>query len=96
MNRDSGLGMVIDATRASFSRESFQQDVGYQLVCEGRSKPVAFVRSLYGSIVGVAKVAVCACVGHKLVDSGYGGPDSGCIDIGCSRCGFSYPTHHLY
>jgi hypothetical protein len=40
--------------------------------------------------------AWCAVLGHKLVDSGYAGPDSGCIDIGCTRCGWSAGHVQLY
>ena len=44
----------------------------------------------------VGKVAICAIKGHDLEDSGYGSPESGCIRMGCRRCGYSYPTHWLY
>ena len=39
---------------------------------------------------------VCRLFGHKLTDCGYAGPESGCIDICCVRCGFSYERHWLY
>jgi hypothetical protein len=40
--------------------------------------------------------AICAVIGHDLEDHGHAGPESGSIQIGCNRCGFEYPTHHLY
>ena len=39
---------------------------------------------------------VCLLFGHKLRDYGFAGSDSGCVDIGCERCGFSYERHWLY
>ncbi len=39
---------------------------------------------------------VCKIKGHDLVDNGYATPDSGCIQMDCRRCGYSYPTHWLY
>lgn len=42
------------------------------------------------------KVLVCSIRGHKLVDCGYATPDSGCIQMMCNRCGYTYPTHWLY
>jgi hypothetical protein len=40
--------------------------------------------------------AVCALLGHAWIDNGFGGPDSGCIEMECTRCGFSAPTVWLY
>lgn len=31
--------------------------------------------------------AMCEDLGHVLVDCGYAGPESGCMDHECSRCG---------
>ena len=39
---------------------------------------------------------VCRIKGHDLVDEGYATPDSGCINMSCKRCGYSWPTHWLY
>jgi len=39
---------------------------------------------------------VCKLKGHDLVDNGYATPDSGCIQMDCNRCGYSWPTHWLY
>lgn len=32
----------------------------------------------------------CAAEGHRIVDSSYGGPESGCVDLCCTRCGYRY------
>jgi hypothetical protein len=37
----------------------------------------------------------CEWSGHELVDNSYGGPDSGCMAMHCSRCGWSF-HHTLY
>ena len=33
---------------------------------------------------------ICDKFGHKYVDYGHAGPDSGPIDLECSRCGYSH------
>lgn len=33
------------------------------------------------------------CKHERMVDHGHGGPDGGCIDLHCARCGFSH--HHV-
>jgi len=38
---------------------------------------------------------LCSWRGHKLVDEGWAGPDSGTIYLVCERCGWSY-EHILY
>lgn len=32
----------------------------------------------------------CAIGGHNWRDDSYGGPDSGCYDMTCERCGYSF------
>lgn len=32
----------------------------------------------------------CAKIGHRIIDSSSGGPESGNIDLHCVRCGYSY------
>jgi hypothetical protein len=41
------------------------------------------------------KALRCAFGEHKWIDQSYGGPDSGCIDMYCSRCDKSF-HHTLY
>lgn len=38
---------------------------------------------------------VCHWFGHTLVDTSYGGPESGCMSGHCTRCQWSY-HHQLY
>jgi hypothetical protein len=38
----------------------------------------------------------CISHGHNFVDRGYAGPDSGCIDMVCQRCGYDAGTTWLY
>lgn len=38
----------------------------------------------------------CECVGHDLHDDGHAGPESGCIDVNCHRCGWSAGRSWLY
>lgn len=39
---------------------------------------------------------VCFIYGHDLHDDGFAGPDSGCIDINCHRCGAGEGRRWLY
>lgn len=34
----------------------------------------------------------CAMRGHDIEDHSYGGPESGCVDLQCTRCGWG---HHV-
>ena len=34
----------------------------------------------------------CDREGHRIVDMGYGGPEGGCVDLQCKRCGWSSKT----
>lgn len=38
------------------------------------------------------KLLVCRMRGHKIVDHSYGGPDTGCVDVECTRCGQNWYT----
>lgn len=44
----------------------------------------------------VPSLFLCAFNGHKYVDEGYAGPESGCIDLVCTRCGWSPGRVYLY
>lgn len=47
---------------------------------------------LWACVRGYVGVAVCKVRGHAWVDNSYGGPESGCVDVYCARCGYS---HHV-
>ena len=74
-------------------RETFGEGVGYAEMCGVRFPRASVVLD---SALFLSRVSVCAVVGHKLVDNGYAGPDSGCIDIECARCGWSFGRTVLY
>lgn len=42
------------------------------------------------------KELTCKVIGHDLHDDGWAGPDSGCIDVNCHRCGWSTGKKWLY
>ena len=49
------------------------------------------------SVISAVRCLPCVITGHHdLVDDGYATPDSGCIRMGCDRCGWSWPTTWLY
>lgn len=71
-------------------------DVAYGIACEGRSPFAANWLAVLGVARYSARRLACALLDHDLVDDGYGGPECGCVDINCHRCGFSYPRRWLY
>jgi hypothetical protein len=54
------------------------------------------VKFAFDYLVHAFKVVICAFIGHDVVDYGYAGPDSGCIDMQCKRCGVSLGHQWLY
>lgn len=42
-----------------------------------------------------AEIAWCETFGHNYIDDSYGGPESGYVDVHCSRCGHGW-HHQLY
>lgn len=42
------------------------------------------------------EAALCRLLGHRLEDDGHAGPESGCIDLQCRRCGWSPGRTWLY
>lgn len=38
----------------------------------------------------VIRCAICKRYGHKIVDESYGGPETGCVSLHCTRCGFDH------
>ena len=41
-------------------------------------------------------ITMCIFFGHKWIDEGSAGPDSGYIEMSCNRCGFSHDRFYLY
>ena len=85
------LKLISQAYR--YAAESFYMDVSWRKN-EGDKFPRA--AALLNSARFVGSVAVCAVIGHKWQDTGYAGPESGCIDIGCARCGWDRGRTVLY
>lgn len=54
------------------------------------------IRYICFRIATFARALHCRISGHDLVDEGFAGPDSGCIEMVCKRCGYCYPTQWLY
>lgn len=85
------LQLIPEAYR--LAKASLAQDIEYRRAF-GDKLPRIY--ALAGAAGFVGAVATCAVFGHRWVDSGYGGPDSGCIDINCARCGFEHGRTTLY
>ena len=66
-----------------------EEDAGV-VVC----KPLPFVlfaiKFIIQDMYNLMISKVCDIKGHKLVDESYGGPESGCMDHSCNRCGQSW------
>ena len=57
---------------------------------EGYTEVEARQVMLLADMVQVQAKRTCAKIGHRIVDSSYGGPESGCVDLHCTRCGYHY------
>jgi len=71
-------------------------DVAYERHVEGCSTLAAVVSIAIARARQVGASLVCAVRGHDLEDEGYANPESGCIDMVCQRCGYSYGRVVLY
>lgn len=47
---------------------------------------------LWANACMLAGMVICKVRGHAWVDNSYGGPESGCVDMHCTRCGHG---HHV-
>lgn len=70
--------------------------ISYLIACERMTEEQAVraadMHARYEELLGRTLARKCATEGHRIVDNSYGGPDSGCIDLECRRCGWS---HHV-
>jgi len=70
--------------------ESIRMDAGYELSC-GPNSRIKIIRvyteCIWGRIgYGILRI-VCRWKGHRWVDTGHAGPDSGSMGANCTRCG---------
>lgn len=85
------MKLVVDAVRGV--REAYAMDVGYM---QAMGEKYAHVNAAICAAKFIARVGVCAVRGHRVVDVGHAGPESGCIDLVCERCGYSHGRTYLY
>lgn len=50
----------------------------------------------YSALVVITRFTYCSLFGHAWEDQGYAGPDSGCIDLVCTRCDYRAGRTVLY
>lgn len=78
--------------------EDAKMNAGYEICFMQNQKPewMLSIINLFWMTWFTLKVLtlyqVCLLKGHDLIDEGYAGPDSGCIDMVCKRCGWSSRT----
>ena len=78
-------------------RSDWRMDVYYMVLSEGRHPIIAWATEIVWRIRAAVGAVMCAISDdHNLIDEGYGTPESGCIDMRCDRCGYSFRTHWLY
>lgn len=51
---------------------------------------------LYYTTKAKYDITMCRYFGHKWIDEGSAGPESGYIEMSCNRCGFSHDRVYLY
>lgn len=71
-------------------------DYGIARYCEGMKPMHAAWVAWRNMSLQLWLMFVCRVRGHDFADDGFGGPECGCIDIRCQRCGFGYGRHWLY
>jgi hypothetical protein len=74
---------------------SARLDTSYLVACEGYSKREALRVVVMQELVDIQARRRCKAEGHRYVDESYGGPNSGGIDVHCTRCGHSI-SHPFY
>lgn len=70
----------------------YEEEIGFGVVCEGKTPEQAKLEAIVGDLIWRSQCRKCDQVGHRIVDEGYGGPDHGCVDLHCLRCGWSQHT----
>jgi hypothetical protein len=66
------------------------REVNDLMFCNGYTEVEARQIVLLSDLMYAQAKRKCAKIGHRIVDSSTGGPESGCIDIHCARCGYHY------
>lgn len=78
--------------------KSVANDVGYDRYFDGGKKwnPwVCYPVALWTIVKQLKTLTKCKIYGHDMVDNSYAGPDTGCVDLACTRCGWDH-TQILY
>lgn len=65
-------------------------DMYVMVAHEGYSEVEARRIVLFNDLLQAQAKRKCATIGHRIVDSSYGGTESGCVDLHCDRCGYHY------
>lgn len=74
---------------------SIREDAYYERSCEGRGTLLSYVHSVYGHVHWLVGAIVCHFLDHAWEDASHAGPESGNMDMYCSRCGKTF-HHQLY
>lgn len=81
--------------RAREAVESIKFDAYHEMTCEMHCKPVAYILATCSTAKYLIGAVVCSVRGHQWEDDSCVGPESGNMDMYCSRCGESF-HHQLY
>ena len=59
---------------------------------KGRIEAVYYILSSYAEMFAKQAIGgmICRFLDHDFEDHGYAGPESGCIDVECKRCGYGF------
>lgn len=63
---------------------------GYPIDWSEMNYRARFFTKIWDILKMTVTLAVCHYKGHDWEDHSYGGPDGGCIDLECTRCGYNF------
>ena len=84
---------LLDADEEQYYREMRECDDRMRFAM-AHPTLASILDKLFTLKIKLIELLICKRVGHNMEDTGsYGGPDSGCIDLTCRRCGYNF--HHI-
>lgn len=89
--------LLVKIMRAPEFYENLEMHVAHDVVNDDKKDTIfLWIENIHFILKSHVIHYYCNVVGHDIVDEGYAGPDSGCIDLVCKRCGWGPGKVTLY